>query len=72
VCQARGDSTAEACTYKNRAAGFYQAREQAGSCCWCRRSDWGDPAALAAEVSAVKEGIYKRLTEGGVPAFAGQ
>ncbi|GAB4823746.1 hypothetical protein N2152v2_010792 [Parachlorella kessleri] len=32
---------------------------------------WGDPVVLAAEVSAVKEGMYKRLTDGGVPAFQG-
>lgn len=36
-----------------------------------RRADWGDAAEVAANVSAVKEGIYQELTEGGIAAFPG-
>jgi hypothetical protein len=35
------------------------------------RSDWGDAAEVAAQVSDVKEGIYQRLTAGGIAAFPG-
>lgn len=35
------------------------------------KQEWGQAAAVAAQVSDVKEGIYQRLTEGGVQAFPG-
>lgn len=37
----------------------------------CRRPEWGAAGEVAARVSAVKEGIYQRLTQGGIRAFPG-
>lgn len=42
---------------------FYQGRHA--------REDWGDASELAGRVSEAKEGIYRRLTSGGIAAFEG-